>query len=429
MTQRFFSPLRMLLPPSDLSLFNNTVTPIEVEAYDILKYRSSACDTSWVNYNKQISSEQSWLRSLLFSLLCIAVRTPLLRSPMSGRAPKRRLITPIPGQQLLRPFGFMFKMLWKQIFDFFSVSWYFRGVLVQITGEALSSTMLRRWRRRATCWRSWRGSVCPGPGGPGRGPTPPGPSPRCWTSQWTDTPSPETSDPPPPAPCFQTGCWPATRTPTLASAQTSGPSARSTSTKSRCTRLQTEGGPRPETDTPKAKRIKVERGVKTVCSRCRVLLAGVARCCRRCSVQVPINRRGANRWTDIRPPQRTDSTAPSPNRSTSSKLSASPRPNSRWVNDFDEVWLNVWKNILSFKNVQTSLQNPTNRTPHFTVWCCLMTVFQQTSTRVVWMFQASVYQEGWSPRFSRWWRSRRSFLEEPPPPVKCSRWDDGHRPG
>lgn len=119
MTQRFFSPLRMLLPPSDLSLFNNTVTPIEVEAYDILKYRSSACDTSWVNYNKQISSEQSWLRSLLFFLLCIAVRTPLLRSPMSGRAPKRRLITPIPGQQLLRPFGFMFKMLWKPIFDFF----------------------------------------------------------------------------------------------------------------------------------------------------------------------------------------------------------------------------------------------------------------------------------------------------------------------
>lgn len=32
----------MLLPPSDLSAFNNTVTPIEVEAYDILKCRSSA---------------------------------------------------------------------------------------------------------------------------------------------------------------------------------------------------------------------------------------------------------------------------------------------------------------------------------------------------------------------------------------------------
>ncbi|XP_054860810.1 PDZ domain-containing protein 7-like [Amphiprion ocellaris] len=56
--------VRMLLPPSDLSLFNNMVTTIEVEAYDILKYRS--------------------------------IRTPPLRSPTSGRAPKRRLITPIP---------------------------------------------------------------------------------------------------------------------------------------------------------------------------------------------------------------------------------------------------------------------------------------------------------------------------------------------
>lgn len=34
----------MLLPPSDLSDFNNLVTPIEVEAYDILKYRSGACN-------------------------------------------------------------------------------------------------------------------------------------------------------------------------------------------------------------------------------------------------------------------------------------------------------------------------------------------------------------------------------------------------
>ncbi|XP_020486483.2 PDZ domain-containing protein 7 [Labrus bergylta] len=59
--------VRMLLPPSDLSAFNNLVTPLEVEAYDILKYRS--------------------------------VKTPPLRSPMSGRAPKRRLITPIPDFQ------------------------------------------------------------------------------------------------------------------------------------------------------------------------------------------------------------------------------------------------------------------------------------------------------------------------------------------
>ncbi|XP_049915769.1 PDZ domain-containing protein 7-like [Epinephelus moara] len=56
--------VRMLLPPADLSAFNNIVTPIEAEAYEILKYRS--------------------------------IRTPPLRSPTSGRAPKRRLITPIP---------------------------------------------------------------------------------------------------------------------------------------------------------------------------------------------------------------------------------------------------------------------------------------------------------------------------------------------
>ncbi|XP_031616007.1 PDZ domain-containing protein 7 [Oreochromis aureus] len=56
--------VRMLLPPSDLSVFNNMVTAVEAEAYDILKYRS--------------------------------VRTPPLRSPISGRTPKRRLITPIP---------------------------------------------------------------------------------------------------------------------------------------------------------------------------------------------------------------------------------------------------------------------------------------------------------------------------------------------
>lgn len=56
--------VRMLLPPPDLSAFNNMVTAVEVEAYDLLKYRS--------------------------------IRTPPLRSPTAGRAPKRRLITPIP---------------------------------------------------------------------------------------------------------------------------------------------------------------------------------------------------------------------------------------------------------------------------------------------------------------------------------------------
>ncbi|XP_019720736.1 PDZ domain-containing protein 7 [Hippocampus comes] len=56
--------VRMLLPAAHLREFNSTVEAVEVEAYDILKYRS--------------------------------VRTPPLRSPTSGRAPKRRLITPIP---------------------------------------------------------------------------------------------------------------------------------------------------------------------------------------------------------------------------------------------------------------------------------------------------------------------------------------------
>ncbi|XP_062415878.1 PDZ domain-containing protein 7-like [Pungitius pungitius] len=56
--------VRMLLPPPDLNAFNNVVTPVEVEAYEILKYRS--------------------------------IQTPPLRSPIPGRAPKRRLITPIP---------------------------------------------------------------------------------------------------------------------------------------------------------------------------------------------------------------------------------------------------------------------------------------------------------------------------------------------
>ncbi|XP_072312552.1 PDZ domain-containing protein 7-like [Eucyclogobius newberryi] len=55
---------RMLLSPSDLTLFNNMVAPVEAEAYDILKYRS--------------------------------IRTPPLRSPNTGRTPKRHLITPIP---------------------------------------------------------------------------------------------------------------------------------------------------------------------------------------------------------------------------------------------------------------------------------------------------------------------------------------------
>ncbi|CAL8282014.1 unnamed protein product [Merluccius merluccius] len=59
--------IRMLLAPVDLEPFNTMVTPFEVEAYDILKYRS--------------------------------LKTTPLRSPASGRAPKRHLITPIPDYQ------------------------------------------------------------------------------------------------------------------------------------------------------------------------------------------------------------------------------------------------------------------------------------------------------------------------------------------
>lgn len=166
--------------------------------------------------------------------------------------------------------------------------------LLQTTGEALSSTIQRRWRRRATYWKSWRSSVCLGPGGPRRGITPPGPSPRCSTYRWTDiTLSPETSDPPLPPPCSPTGCWPTTMIPALLSEQTLAPFAPSTSTRFHCTqlqvrrtRLQKEEGHRLETATPKAKRRKVETGIKKLCSRCIVLLAGVGPCCRRFSVQL-----------------------------------------------------------------------------------------------------------------------------------------------
>ncbi|XP_066549610.1 PDZ domain-containing protein 7 [Amia ocellicauda] len=56
--------IRMLIPPTDLGRFDSMVMPFEVEAYDILKSRS--------------------------------VRSPVLRSPLMGTAPRRHLITPIP---------------------------------------------------------------------------------------------------------------------------------------------------------------------------------------------------------------------------------------------------------------------------------------------------------------------------------------------
>ncbi|XP_036403354.1 PDZ domain-containing protein 7-like [Megalops cyprinoides] len=66
--------IRMLIHPTDLGRFDSMVVPFEVEAYDILKSRS--------------------------------VRSPVLRSPRTGLAPRRHLITPIPdyrGGFLLQP--------------------------------------------------------------------------------------------------------------------------------------------------------------------------------------------------------------------------------------------------------------------------------------------------------------------------------------
>lgn len=151
MTQRIFCSstcLRMLLPPSDLSVFNNMVTAIEAEAYDILKYRSGVYENYLIMIFEHHQSELfSDITNRIFSvspkisinltqfsrtsvgpeILCpvkydyftlclitiyhlsvklhlsylsIVVRTPPLRSPISGRTPKRRLITPIPGQHL-----------------------------------------------------------------------------------------------------------------------------------------------------------------------------------------------------------------------------------------------------------------------------------------------------------------------------------------
>ncbi|MBN3321897.1 PDZD7 protein, partial [Atractosteus spatula] len=57
--------IRTLIPPTDLGRFDSIVMPFELEAYDILKSRS--------------------------------VRSPALRSPRDGLAPRRHLITPIPA--------------------------------------------------------------------------------------------------------------------------------------------------------------------------------------------------------------------------------------------------------------------------------------------------------------------------------------------
>lgn len=73
MTQRIFCSstcLRMLLPPSDLSVFNNMVTAIEAEAYDILKYRSGVYENYLIMIFEHHQSQSCFLilQTLSFQL-------------------------------------------------------------------------------------------------------------------------------------------------------------------------------------------------------------------------------------------------------------------------------------------------------------------------------------------------------------------------
>ncbi|XP_067344429.1 PDZ domain-containing protein 7-like isoform X2 [Channa argus] len=56
--------VRMLLPPSDLTVFNNMVTPIEVEAYDILKYRSNYRGGFELHSAEEVEKESHLLEEL-----------------------------------------------------------------------------------------------------------------------------------------------------------------------------------------------------------------------------------------------------------------------------------------------------------------------------------------------------------------------------
>ncbi|XP_014014519.2 PDZ domain-containing protein 7 [Salmo salar] len=141
--------IRMLLPPADLGLFNNMVVPFEVEAYDILKYRS--------------------------------VRSPLLRSPQSGRAPRRHLITPIPD------FQGGFELHSAQEVERES------QLLEELERLRLSASQSPRQQHTHTS-RAF--------------------PPPCWTSQWMATPPQTPSVLPPSAPCSPTGCWPTATPPT-----------------------------------------------------------------------------------------------------------------------------------------------------------------------------------------------------------------------
>lgn len=66
MTQCIFCSstcLRMLLPPSDLSVFNNMVTAVEAEAYDILKYRSGVYENFLIMVSEHHQSQSCFLIS------------------------------------------------------------------------------------------------------------------------------------------------------------------------------------------------------------------------------------------------------------------------------------------------------------------------------------------------------------------------------
>uniref|UniRef100_A0A3P8RTE8 PDZ domain containing 7 n=1 Tax=Amphiprion percula TaxID=161767 RepID=A0A3P8RTE8_AMPPE len=113
--------VRMLLPPSDLSLFNNMVTTIEVEAYDILKYRSSAYSNylsdiyegGFELHNAEEVEKESHLLEELEKLSLTGLRgsrerpqtsrsfTPLLDIPVDGYNTESRDLKPPAASPML----------------------------------------------------------------------------------------------------------------------------------------------------------------------------------------------------------------------------------------------------------------------------------------------------------------------------------------
>ena len=150
---------------------------------------------------------------------------------------------------------------------------------------ALSSSVLRRSRKRATYWGSWRSSACRARRSPKTGHTAPGSSPHCWTYLWMHRATiPETSEAlPPPEQYFPTGCWPETRPSNLLSARTSTRFAPFTSMRPLCAQA-IEEDPLSGRASPEEQQRKVSMGLKAACSRYRMQLAGVGPQCCRCSV-------------------------------------------------------------------------------------------------------------------------------------------------